>query len=233
MNASSRNRLPKTILAMIGCFIVAGCASPSPEEQIAMLEDENQTLARNLDGVRQQNAGLRDELARFQSAQDAWDAALLAARNEADDLRRELANQPEPAPRELAAPGWTTVPGGAMISVPGNVLFAPGRVEIRNEARRSLESIISAVNGQYSDKQILVFGHTDNTPIKRSGWKDNWELSSERALSVVRYLTKKGVGASRLAACGCGEFRPVAGNSANNERARNRRVEIYAIEPQS
>lgn len=219
------------VIALLGMLPV-GCASPTPEEQIAMLEDQNDSLTRNLDRARLENAGMRDELAKYREAQRNWNDALLAARNEADGLRRELAQQPEPV-AEPAAPGWTVVPGGAMISLPGNVLFAPGRVTIRDEARRTLESIVSDVNGQYGDKEILVFGHTDNTPIRRSGWKDNWELSSERALAVVRYLTSKGVGASRLAACGCGEFRPVASNSATKERARNRRVEIFAIDPQS
>ncbi len=71
-----------------------------------------------------------------------------------------------------------------------------------------------------------MVGHTDTDPIKKSGWKDNWELSAERALSVVRYLVKKGVPNSGVRACGSGSARPIGPNSSAAGKARNRRVEV-------
>ncbi|RME41480.1 MAG: flagellar motor protein MotB, partial [Planctomycetota bacterium] len=75
------------------------------------------------------------------------------------------------------------------------------------------------------------FGHTDDTPIRKSGWKDNYELSAQRALAVVRYLGSKGIDFKRLIACACGEHRPRVPNRSAAERARNRRVEIFAVDP--
>ena len=79
---------------------------------------------------------------------------------------------------------------------------------------------------KYSGKNVDVVGHTDSDPIKKSSWKDNWELSAQRALSVARYMADHGVSDKQLEASGCGEFRPIAANSSAAGKAKNRRVEI-------
>lgn len=217
-------------LASLVAIAGPGCAENKYKERISMLEDQNRQLT---DELNRASANMDDAERR----RSEWDRALAEARREADRLRMQLAeaqNQPPQIIREpAAAPGWTNVPGGAMIAIEGSVLFAPGKTVLRDQAKKTLDSIVSAVQGQYSDKDILVFGHTDNTPIKKSGWEDNWQLSSERALAVVRYLGSRGVGSARLAACGCGEHRPRASNSDESGRSKNRRVEIFALEPQS
>ncbi|MFQ5462236.1 MAG: flagellar motor protein MotB [Phycisphaerae bacterium] len=219
----ARMATTKKVLAVVTLISITGCSTKQLEERITFLEQRNQMLVADLQGARNNLEVMRD-------AKKQWDTALLAARREADDLRRELANVPVV---EQAAPGWTAVPGGAMIAIEGNVLFAPGKVSLRKDARRTLDAIASTVNGEYADKDILVFGHTDNTPIRKSGWTDNWQLSSERALAVVRDLSSRGVSKARLVACGCGEHRPRAGNETKADRAKNRRVEIFAIDPQA
>jgi len=82
------------------------------------------------------------------------------------------------------------------------------------------------LQSQYSGKQIDIVGHTDADPIKKSKWKDNWELSTQRALSVVRYLIKRGIPEDRIRASGCGAARPIASNATVSGKAKNRRVEI-------
>jgi len=217
-------------LASLVAIAGSGCADNKYKERISKLENQNSQLTEELNRA----AANLDDAERRRAE---WDRALAEARREADRLRSQLAeakNQPPQIIREpAAAPGWTSVPGGAMIAIEGSVLFAPGKAVLRDQSKKTLDSIVSALQGQYSDKDILVFGHTDNTPIKKSGWDDNWQLSSERALAVVRYLTSRGVGAARLAACGCGEHRPRASNRDESGRSRNRRVEIFALEPQS
>ena len=77
---------------------------------------------------------------------------------------------------------------------------------------------------------IGIEGHTDNEPIKYSGWKSNWELSTARALSVLHYLIdEKGVAPIRVSAIGYGEYRPIASNSNKEGRQANRRVEIVIL----
>lgn len=198
--------------------LASGCGNP--KERISQLEGENQNLAQQLNRAR----GERDAA---QRAREDLNRRLEAAMRDADGLRAQLAEKP----MEEAPPGWTAVPGGAMIAIEGDVLFAPGKVTLRDNARRTLDAIASTVSGQYTDKDILIFGHTDDRPIKKSGWADNWELSAERSLAVVRYLQEHGVSSSRLVACGCGENRPRTDNNNDANQAKNRRVEIFALDP--
>ena len=82
------------------------------------------------------------------------------------------------------------------------------------------------MKSKYAGRLIDVVGHTDSDPIKKSKWKDNWELSAQRALAVTRYLVDKGIPAGSVRASGCGSARPVASNASSRGKARNRRVEI-------
>ena len=85
------------------------------------------------------------------------------------------------------------------------------------------------LNTTVSDLNVGIEGHTDNRPIKKSGWKSNWELSTARALSVLHYLSEKSVAEPRLAAIGYGEYKPVASNDTKEGRQKNRRVEIVIL----
>ena len=217
--------LAKTTLrsaAVIGvALLAAGCAD-NKKQRMAMLEDVNRNLTKQLNDSRGAlDAARRDS--------DGMARRLSDAEREAEYLRSQLDAKPT---QEPAAPGWTAVPGGAMIAIEGSVLFAPGRIELRKEAHKALDMLASTVQGEYFNKDIFVFGHTDNQPIKKSGWTDHWQLSSERGLAVVRYLVSKGVSPARLVACGCGEHRPRVPNSSSGDQAKNRRVEIFAVEPQ-
>ena len=81
-----------------------------------------------------------------------------------------------------------------------------------------------------SDLNVGIEGHTDNVPIKYSGWKSNWELSSARAMSVLHYLIDDhGINPPRLSATGYGEYHPVETNDTAEGRQKNRRVEIVIL----
>jgi flagellar motor protein MotB len=82
------------------------------------------------------------------------------------------------------------------------------------------------LQSKYSGRQIDVVGHTDSDPIKKSPWKDNLQLSTERANSVIRYLTERGIPKDKLRAVGRGDSQPVAPNTTASGKAKNRRVEI-------
>ncbi len=202
-----------------GLVFAGGCANP---KNMADLEAQNQNLRNQLN-----RAG--SDLASAMKERDLINDRLKAALRDADALKAELAGRPviEPTP-----PGWTAVPGGGMIAIEENILFAPGKAVLRDDARRTLDSIVSTLGGEYGDKDIMVFGHTDDRPIKKSGWQDNWQLSTERGLAVVRYLKEHGIAPERLVAAGCGEFRPRTPNTSEPNRLSNRRVEIFAIDAQ-
>ena len=114
-------------------------------------------------------------------------------------------------------------PERGTITVPlaSDVLFDAGQAVIKADSKTKLNTITGIIKQRYAGKEISVVGHTDSDPIKISGWKDNWELSSQRALSVTRYLMTQGISAQQLAAVGRGEYHPLTSNKADN-----RRVEI-------
>ena len=77
---------------------------------------------------------------------------------------------------------------------------------------------------------IRIEGHTDNRPINTAKYPSNWELSSDRATQVVRYLTDQhSFDPKRISALGFGEYRPMATNDNDEDRARNRRVDIVVL----
>ncbi len=115
---------------------------------------------------------------------------------------------------------------GIHIRLGDNILFDPGKAELKPQAFPILKAVADVVKNDF--KQIFVEGHTDNVPIHTSKYPSNWELSAARALSVVRYLHYvEGIDAARLAAVGYGEYRPLVPNTTPENRAKNRRVEIY------
>lgn len=215
-------RLAGSVLLGFSLFalLAAGCA-PDPKERITRLEENNQALTDELNARQNELVNLRGE-------NDACQQELANARSEAASLRDQLATRTQaPAPE-----GWTSVPGGAMIAIEGWALFDSGKAEIQNQSKPLLDQVVSTVQSQYPTKDVMVFGHTDDQPIKVSGWKDNWELSAQRALSVGRYMASRGITPKRLVACGCGEFRPRAPNESERARQKNRRVEIFVLDPQ-
>jgi chemotaxis protein MotB len=207
------------IAALLPIMLV-GCAT-GDKQQSAMLEQSHRDLTGRL------NAANR-ELEMARRDREGMNARLQAAMDEVNRLQQQLAAAPT---GEAPAEGWTAVPGGAMIAIEDSILFQPGSATIRSEARRTLDAIVSTLQGQYAEKDILVLGHTDDQPIQKSGWKDNYELSAQRALAVVRYLRERGVVPARVVACGAGEFRPRSPNDSAANRARNRRVEFFALDP--
>jgi len=119
---------------------------------------------------------------------------------------------------------------GLVITVVGDLLFDSGKAKIKSEAFPLLNKVAAVLKENMAQFQVGIEGHTDNTPIKHSGWKSNWELSSARALSVLHYLEKKEeIAPERLSAIGYGEFQSVASNDTREGRKLNRRVEIVIL----
>ncbi len=118
---------------------------------------------------------------------------------------------------------------GLVITFVDSVLFDSGKAELRPQAYRTLDKVVAVCRRVVADRDIGIEGHTDNQPIKHSGWKSNWELSTARATSVLHYLVKKNIAPERLSATGFGEYRPVATNRTAEGQQRNRRVEIVIL----
>lgn len=118
--------------------------------------------------------------------------------------------------------------GTITVTLPNAILFASGKSALKSATSSELDHIYGVLRERYSGKQVDVVGHTDTDPIVKTKnlYKDNWELSAERALSVLRYLVDRGVRADGIRAVACGETRPIASNATAAGKAKNRRVEI-------
>ena len=112
------------------------------------------------------------------------------------------------------------------------VLFAPGQADIGATGQSQLAQLAVAladIAAKIPDDinwVLQVEGHTDDLPVRAGRYTDNWDLSTERALSVVRFLVIQGVPAERLAATGYGEFQPLASGGTAADRRLNRRIEL-------
>jgi len=119
---------------------------------------------------------------------------------------------------------------GLVITFVSEVLFDSGKAVLKEDAKGKIAKIASVLETTVKDLKVGIEGHTDNVPIKHSGWKSNWELSSARSMSVLHYLIEtENLDPSRLSATGYGEFHPVASNDTKEGRQKNRRVEIVIL----
>lgn len=114
---------------------------------------------------------------------------------------------------------------GFKVNFGANVLFAPGLATVTREAYPYLDQIITiALKDPFF---IRVEGHTDDVPINTPEFPSNWELSTARAVNILRYFLEKKIPAERLAAIGFSQYHPVVSNDTPEGRQKNRRVEIY------
>jgi len=117
-----------------------------------------------------------------------------------------------------------------LITIPVGILFESGQADLKWNSKPALALIIDEIKQKIGDEpgwQVRVEGHTDNVPILSKKYDSNWELSTARALSIVKFMIENQYfPPEQLQAMGYGEFKPVAENDTKENQARNRRVEI-------
>lgn len=121
--------------------------------------------------------------------------------------------------------------GRMIVELPAAVLFASGSAELSSEGRQSLQEIAKILR-KVPGKRFMVGGHTDDVPIGKgsTAYSSNWSLSAARAVMVTEELVQSGLRANHLVAAGYGEHDPIASNSTDRGRLKNRRIEIV-LEP--
>ncbi|HMC97763.1 MAG TPA: OmpA family protein, partial [Flavobacteriales bacterium] len=119
--------------------------------------------------------------------------------------------------------------GKIYVSLSEKLLFASGSAKVDPKGKEALGKLAGVLRTN-ADINVMVEGHTDSIPIKTSKYTDNWDLSTARAVSIVRLLTTTySVPPERVEAAGRSQFQPIASNSSAEERARNRRTEIILV----
>ena len=204
-------------------------------------------LVRQLDELAVLNAELSERLrkagqsvASLAGERGSLTAALAETRARLEELARQQAAAEARAAqfRELAARFQKMVDAGQLrvairngrmlIELPNDVLFDSAKTELKPGGKRALVEIARVLRGM-PGRKFQVAGHTDNVKIKGNKFASNWELSTARAVEVVKLLVESGMAPDSLSAAGYGEFSPTAANDTPEARAKNRRIEIALV----
>lgn len=118
---------------------------------------------------------------------------------------------------------------GIILQLDESILFDSAKADLKDNSTEILNKVASIIESV--DNDILVEGHADNVPIYSQEFKSNWELSTERAINVVKYfVSTKNIVPTRFSVKGYGEYKPLAPNDTAENRAINRRVDILIVE---
>jgi len=221
----SRFRRPQAVARLLVIPVLAlglalgGCANKA-KQRAALLEEENVELRMLADQ-------LEDALADAENGRAMSESELRALRAEKQRLEAELARKPDVRTvtgfEGLPGVSTSTRGGEIVVDVAGDVLFDSGKATLRSDSKKTLNQIANVLNSSYGGKMIRIAGHTDSDPIRKSGWKTNERLSSERALAVEEYLASQGVSKDRMYAAAFGPSMP------KGSKKQSRRVEIIIL----
>ena len=210
------------------------------EEQIANLQkqlaDEQQSNRKKIEELtiqfdkkrselEAQIASLTDQISALKKLSDSQKAELDRLSKQATDLETQL--QAEIKAGDIKVKRMFNK---IIININDRISFDSGSSVLKPGVKPALDKIV-VILGNYPNNRISIEGHTDNIPLARGGlYRDNWQLSAERALSVLGYLlSNKSLSPTRFSAAGYGEYQPQLPNDSPENRAANRRVDIVVV----
>ena len=248
---SDRTRLQQLLDSGAGVSDAANARVTTLEGE---LDSEKQVSARAMSQIEllnQQIAALRSQIAAVEEALQASEAKDQSSQAKIADLGRRLnvalAQRVQELNRyrsdffgrlrEILSDRENIRIVGDRFVFQSEVLFPSGGNELNVEGQAEMRKLATALLDLAREIPaeinwvLRVDGHTDNVPLTGTGrYRDNWELSSARATSVVKFLIANGVPANRLVAAGFGEFQPIAEGQDDAARATNRRIELKLTE---
>lgn len=221
-----------TVMLLLGAFAL-GCGVPQEkyDADMAALQAELDKVRGELDAaikdalaekqaLEAEIAKLKEELERLTGERDA---AIEAAKKRLETLRRMLAKF-----ASMIESGKIKIKisnGKMVVEMASEILFPSGKAKLSAEGEQAIAEVAKVLS-TIGDRNFQVAGHTDNVPIKKKKFKSNWELSTARAVAVVKHMIKNGMDSTNLSAAGYAETQPAASNDTEEGRAQNRRIEI-------
>ena len=188
-------------------------AVQSLDKSLTNASQNNISIEKLVDQINESNQYIR-HLVEVKSKSDSLNMVLT------NNLTRSLSKE------ELKEVDVQVLKGVVYISLADNMLYKSGSYEINSRAAETLSKIAKIIK-DYKDYDVLIEGNTDNVPIKKTNIRNNWDLSTLRASSVVQALQNDyGVDPKRLTAGGRGEYNPIASNDTEIGKQRNRRTQI-------
>jgi chemotaxis protein MotB len=191
------------------------------DEEKTTLQNENALVQKDLKALSSESKmTIADQAKRLKSLQDMIQAQKDVMLNLKNSIANALMNYKSD---ELSV---YTKDGNVYVSLQEKLLFKSGSAVVDPKGKEALKSLAQVLNST-KDITVLIEGHTDNVPIKTKLFQDNWDLSTARATSIVRILTKdNGFDPNRITATGRSEFHPGKPNDTVEGRAGNRRTEV-------
>ena len=222
--------MSKRVIGALGMALLLGACGVSKDEFAAAQRDAANAKKQYQD-EQQKTAALEKKVADLQAQNEALSKSttqlteekgqLEAKSKQYEELAGSLKQQIDSGQVEISE-----LRGKMTVKLKDKVVFSSGSAALNKQGREALDAVAKAFQG-LQGKTVIVAGYTDNVPIGGKGAvKDNWGLSTERAVSVVRYLEAKGVDPRMLGAAGFSEYRPLAPNTTPDGRSQNRRIEI-------
>ncbi|MFN0136262.1 MAG: flagellar motor protein MotB [Phycisphaerae bacterium] len=215
-------RIVATCIGIAGVVGLTGCQD-GREEQIRALQEDKARLENENDSMRQQLADSSNDA-------EAARQRALQLQQQLDDARRKLG---QGSASNLPA-GWEGTRTIAWTDLPEEILFDSGKAELTSNGRSTLRKLADTINStpQFAGREVWIVGHTDTDPIKitKNLWKDNLDLSLNRAAACAREFWNLGFDKRRVTAAGQGEFAPRAANNTKDGKRMNRRVQIITVE---
>ncbi len=222
-------KLALVVLLVAVSSLTLGCQGGKQAEMNDRLNHQNRELQSALDRERAARDAAENERMALATEKSRLEAEREKARQEA--LAKQ-SQQPATAAGNsgmaAANTGFAGIEGvetemrgrDIEVRVASDVLFAAGRDTLNDASKKTLGQVASVLKRQYANNNIVVEGHTDADPIRKSKWASNQQLSEARAAAVQTYLVQQGVNANRIRIVGYGESRP------RQTKALSRRVEI-------
>lgn len=195
-----------------------------------VLKAKSDTLSQSITDLRQKISDLQNENDRLK---DQISNLQMAKEEEVKKTSKTYEDLLDKMKSEIAQ-GQVTISelkGKLTVNMVDAILFDSGKAEVKEEGLVVLQKVIDILKS-VPDKQIRIEGHTDNVQIVGALTKKyptNWELSAARAINVARFLQQQGLEPQLLSAAAYGEYRPVADNTTEQGKARNRRIEIILV----
>jgi chemotaxis protein MotB len=190
------------------------------------LTEERDALRKYQDVIQKDNLILQSKVAELTSKAEKAEQ-LEKATQTYQDLQKKLEREIQDGQIQL-----TEMKNRLTMTMVDKILFSSGSADINKDGKLVLDKVITILK-DITDKRIQVEGHTDNVRIfssVKTKYPTNWELSAARATQVVRYLQEEGgLDAQLLSATGYSEYQPIAPNDTDENKAKNRRIEIVLL----
>lgn len=184
--------------------------------QKQILETKLTSMGQNVDKLLKEKGSLTQEIEELRRLRAAAEARNADFRSLLDKFRKMID----------AGTLQVKVRNGRMVvQMQSDVLFASGSALLKPDAKVAITEVANTIKS-FTDRRFQVVGHSDSTPIATARFPSNWELSSQRAIEVVKLMVEAGVPPEMISGAGNAEFDPIAPNDTPENKAQNRRVEI-------